>query len=206
MTRIVLVRHGQTVWNKDVRFRGQTDVELDEFGFRQAKATGQYVAARWPVSAVYASRMSRAMQTAQAIASAQGLAAQPLAGLLDMNFGEWQGLSPAEVAQQYPDLYRAWLEAPHTVQFPGGESLAIVRERVLSGLDEVIARHPGETVALVSHNVVNRVLLCGVLGLGNDHYWQLHQDTCAINVFDVGENNTRTLILMNDTCHLQGIS
>ena len=205
MTRIVLVRHGQTVWNKEVRFRGQIDVELDEFGLRQAKTTGQYVAARWPVSAVYASRMRRAMQTAQAVAGVRGLTARPLTGLLDLNFGAWQGLSPAQVAQQYPDLYRAWLQAPHTVQFPDGESLDIVRERVLGGLDEVVARHQGETVALVSHNVVNRVLLCGVLGLGNDHYWQLHQDTCAVNVFDVKEDGTYTLILMNDTCHLRGL-
>jgi len=203
MTRIVLVRHGQTIWNKEVRFRGQTDVELDEFGRKQAEATGRYVAARWPVAAVYASRMSRAMQTAAPIARHHGLTVQPLAGLLDLDFGEWQGLSPAEVAQRDPDLYRAWLEAPHTVHFPGGESLDVVRSRVLAGLDEVLARHPEQTVALVSHNVVNRVLLCAVLGLGNDHFWRLQQDTCAVNVFDVDADGIFTLILMNDTCHLR---
>jgi len=211
MTRIVLVRHGQTAWNRKVRFRGQTDVKLNEFGVRQAEAAGRYVAARWPVAAVYASRMSRAMQTADAIARACGLTAQPLAGLLDVSFGQWQGLSPDEVTQRDPDLYRAWLEAPHTVQFPGGESLDVVRGRVLDGLEEVVARHPGETVALVSHAVVNRVLLCAVLGLGNEHFWRLQQDTCAVNVFDVKEGaacddwRAFTLVLMNDTCHLQAL-
>ncbi|MBU0703273.1 MAG: histidine phosphatase family protein [Chloroflexi bacterium] len=175
MTRILLVRHGQTIWNKEVRFRGQADVELDEFGLRQAEATGRYVAARWPVAAVYASRMGRAMQTAAPIARHHGLTVQPLAGLLDLNFGEWQGLAPVEVVQRHPDLYRAWLEAPHTVCFPGGESLGLVRERVLAGLDEVLTRHPGQTIALVSHAVVNRVLLCAVLGLGNEHFWRLQQ-------------------------------
>ena len=149
MTRIVLIRHGQTAWNREARFRGRVDVELDEVGLKQAEATGRYVASRWPVVAVYSSPLRRAMQTAQAVAGAQGLTARPLAGLLDLNFGAWQGLSPAEVAQRYPDLYRAWLQAPHTVQFPDGESLDIVRERVLGGLDEVVTRHPGETVALV---------------------------------------------------------
>jgi len=206
MTRIVLVRHGQTLWNQKVRFRGQADVELDGFGLKQAQATGQYLAARWPVVAVYTSRMRRATHTAEAIAQAQGLTVRPLAGLLDIHFGEWQGLSPEEVSQRYPDLLQAWLKAPHTVRFPGGEELDMVRNRVTEALDEVVARHQGQAVALVSHTVVNRVLLCAVLGLGNEHFWRLQQDTCAVNVFEVDEDGTSTIILLNDTCHLQNLS
>jgi broad specificity phosphatase PhoE len=205
MTRIVLVRHGQTAWNRVVRFRGQADIPLDRFGLRQAEATGRYVAARWSVAAVYTSRMGRAMQTAEAIAQAHGLRARPLEGLLDIDFGAWQGLSPDEVAQRYPDLYRAWLEAPHTVHFPGGEELDDVRSRVVAALDEAVAGHRGQTVALVSHTVVNRVLLCAVLGLGNERFWRLQQDTCAVNVFDVAEDASCTLVLLNDTCHLQNL-
>ena len=205
MTRIVLVRHGRTAWNREARFRGQTDVELDEFGLKQAEATGRYLASRWPVVAVYASPMRRAVQTAEAIARAVHLTARPLAGLLDINFGECQGRLASEVAQHRPALYRAWLETPHTVHFPGGEGLDDVRERVVAGLDEVIARHPGQAVALVSHTVVNRVLLCAVLGLGNDHFWRLRQETCAVNVFDAEENGDFTIVLLNDTCHLQDI-
>ncbi len=206
MTRIVLVRHGQTAWNRDVRFRGRADVELDEFGLKQAEVTGRYLSARWPVVAVYASPMLRAMQTAEAIARARRLDAHPFQGLLDIDFGEWQGLSLDEVAQRYPVLYQAWWEAPHTVHFPGGERLDDVRNRVVAGLDEVVARHPEQTVALVSHTVVNRVLLCAVLGLGNDHFWRLRQDTCAVNVFDAEDDGTFTIGLLNDTCHLQDLS
>jgi broad specificity phosphatase PhoE len=205
VTRIVLVRHGQTAWNREVRFRGQADLELDESGLKQAEATGRYVAARWPVVAVYASPLRRAMQTAEAIAGAQGLTAQPLAGLLDINFGAWQGLSPDEVSQRYPDLYQAWVEAPHTVCAPGGERLDDVRSRVVSALEDVIARHPAQSVALVSHTAVNRVLLCAVLGWGNDHFWRLGQETCAVNVFDA-ENGIFTIQLLNDTCHLQSLT
>jgi len=129
-----------------------------------------------------------------------------LEGLLDVDFGQWQGLSPEEVSQRYPDLYRAWVEAPHTVHFPGGESLDDVRTRIMAGLNEVVGRHPGQAVALVSHTVANRVLLCAILGLGNDHFWRLGQDTCAVNVFDVEEDGTFTLLLLNDTCHLQGLA
>ena len=203
MTRIVLVRHGQTVWNREHRFRGQTDVELDEFGLKQAEATGRYLAARWPVVAVYASPLRRTVQTAESVARAQGLTVHPLEGLLDISFGEWQGQLGSEVARRYPDLYRAWLEAPHTVHFPGGEGLDDVRDRVVAALDEVVARHAGQAVVLVSHTVVNRVLLCAVLGWGNDRFWRLRQDTCAVNVFDVEENGAFTIGLLNDTCHLQ---
>ena len=206
MTRIVLVRHGQTAWNREVRFRGQADVELDEFGLQQAQATGRYLVTRWPVVAVYASPLRRATQTAEAIARAHGLTAHPLEGLLDIDFGEFQGLSLDEAAQRYPAVYRAWDEAPHTVRFPGGERLDDVRNRIVAALDEVIARHPEQAVALVSHTVANRVLLCAVLGWGNDRFWRLRQETCAVNVFDAEDDGTFTIVLLNDTCHLQGLS
>jgi broad specificity phosphatase PhoE len=215
MTRIVLVRHGQTAWNREARFRGQSDVPLEETGIKQAEATGRYIAARWPVVAVYASPMGRALQTAEAIAravrlsvhgEAQELAVQRLPGLIDINFGEFQGLLAEEAAQRYPHLYQAWVEAPHTVRFPGGESLDIVHGRVVAALDEVVARHPGQTIALVSHTVVNRVLLCYVLDWGNDHFWRMKQETCAVNIFDVGDNGDFTIVQLNDTSHLQDIS
>jgi broad specificity phosphatase PhoE len=204
-TRIVLVRHGQTAWNRDVRFRGQADLALDEFGLEQAETTGRYLAQRWPVDAVYASPMRRALQTAEAIAKAHGLAAQPFDGLLDIDFGAWQGHSPQEVGKHYPDLLRAWWEAPHMVQIPEGESLDDVRDRVVAGLSQVVEHHQGQTVALVGHTVVNRVLLCAVLGLGNEHFWRLQQDTCAVSIFETNEHDTFTIVLLNDTCHLQDI-
>jgi len=210
-TRIVLVRHGQTAWNREVRFRGQADVPLDEAGLKQAEATGRYIASRWPVVAVYASRMSRAMRTAEAIARAHELSVRPLAGLLDINFGAWQGLTPDEVSQRYPDLFRAWIDVPPTVHFPEGEGLDIVRERGMGGLEDVIARHAGQTVALVSHTVVNRVLLCAVMGLGNERFWRLQQETCAVNVFDAEADpdpaggRVFTVVQLNDTSHLQSL-
>jgi broad specificity phosphatase PhoE len=204
-TRIVLVRHGQTAWNREVRFRGQADLPLDDFGLKQAEATGRYLVERWPVDVVYASPLRRAMQTAEAVARAHGLAARPFEGLLDIDFGAWQGQSPQEVAQRYPDLLQAWWEAPHTVHIPEGESLDDVRDRVVAGLNQVIERHRGQAIALVGHTVVNRVLLCAGLGLGNEHFWRLQQDTCAVNVFETSEHRAFTITLLNDTCHLQDI-
>ena len=202
-TRIVLIRHGQTAWNRTVRFRGQADPPMNEIGREQAEATARYVAKRWPVDGVYASPMGRAMETAEAIARTHRLSVQPFEGLLDIDFGEWTGYSPEEVKARYPRLLQAWFRAPHTVEVPGGESLAIVRERVTRGLRTVLSTHRGETVALVGHMVVNRILLCSVLGLSNEHFWRLRQDTCAINVFDIDEEGNSTIVVLNDTCHLQ---
>jgi len=203
-TRIILIRHGQTAWNREARFRGQADIALDEFGLKQAETTGRYVASRWPVVAVYASPLRRALQTAEPIARAHGLAAQPLDGLIDIHFGECQGLSWDEVEQRYPGLGATWMAAPHTVHFPGGESLDDVRGRIVAALEEVVERHPGGAVALVSHTCSNRVLLCAVLGLGNERFWRLGQDTCAVNVFDA-EDGVYTVLLLNDTSHLLGL-
>lgn len=205
-TRIVLVRHGRTAWNREPRFRGRADLDLDNVGLRQAEATAHYLARRWPVEAVYTSPLKRAAQTARAIAEAHQLTAQPFEGLLDVDFGDWQGQSPYDVKKQYPDLLRAWVEMPHTVQFPSGESLDDVRERAVDGLNTVVKRHQGQTVAMVGHTVINRVLLCAILGLGNEHFWQLRQDTCAVNVFDVDEGGIATIVVLNDTCHLQDIT
>jgi probable phosphoglycerate mutase len=200
-TQILLIRHGQTALNAEDRIRGQTDVPLDTTGRWQARVTGNYVADRWPLAAVYASPLRRTCQTAEAVAAAQGLTAQPLDGLLDMSFGEWQGLTIDEVKARWPDLARAWYEAPHTVEFPSGESLAVVRERSTAALNGMATRHEGEAIALVGHAVVNRVLLCTVLGIGTEHFWWLGQGTCAINLIEWDGARYR-LMMMNDTSHL----
>jgi broad specificity phosphatase PhoE len=123
-------------------------------------------------------------------------------GLADINYGQWQGLTPDEVKQRWPEIHRAWHNAPHTARIPGGETLDEIRARAMQAVSGIAARHAGQAVALVSHTVVNRVILLAILGLGNDRFWRLRQDTCAVNVFeaDAGEF---TLVSLNDTCHLR---
>ncbi|HIC88675.1 MAG TPA: histidine phosphatase family protein [Anaerolineae bacterium] len=203
-TTMILVRHGRTAWNKEVRFRGREDLPLDHFGLRQAEAVGFRIAAEWVPTAIYTSPLRRAMQTAQAIASICELPVQPEPGLLDIDYGDWQGLSPAQAAGRDPDLHAAWLHAPHTVQIPGGENLGIVRERVTAMLARLLQKHGGETIVLVGHMVVNRVLLCFVLGLGDDRFWRLRQETAAINIIE-HDGQDYTLVTLNDTCHLRAL-
>ncbi len=201
ITRFILVRHGQTEWNRVERFRGRADVPLNDVGLAQAAAAGQRIATGWQPVAVYSSPLGRAVATAQAIAAHFALPVIPLAGLADIHYGDWQGLTPEEARARWPDLVHAWYTAPATVQIPGGESLADLRERAMAAIHELAARHAGQTIVLVSHTVVNRVILLAVLGLGNDRFWRLRQDTGAINVFEA-EGGDFTLVTLNDTCHL----
>ena len=161
MTCIILVRHGETDWNREEHFRGRADVPLNETGLLQAEATGRRIAAEWRPSAVYASPLSRSLRTAEAIARHFDLTVQAHAGLMDIDYGQWQGLTPSEVRKRWPEMADAWYHAPQRAQIPGGETLEEVRARALAAVHEMAARHAGQTLVLVSHTVVNRVILGG---------------------------------------------
>jgi len=202
MTTVYLVRHGQTAWNREEVFRGRADIPLNETGRKEALLTGDYLKGV-EVDSVYSSPLSRAVETAQAIARHQGKEVQILDGLMDIDFGQWQGVSHEEVRERYGELYRQWKDTPHLVRFPGGESLEAVRERALREIHEAIQNHVAETLVMVSHRVVNKILICGLLGLDNSHFWQIGQDTGCINVLEFGEGFA--LRRLNDTSHLGAI-
>ncbi len=202
LTRIILVRHGQTEWNRVECFRGHADVPLNDTGLAQAEATGKRVAAEWQPRAVYTSPLSRAVKTAEAIARRVDLPVEVHPALEDIDYGGWLGLTPDEARARWPDIVEAWYGAPQTAQIPGGETLVHLRARAMAGVAELAARHAGQTIVLVGHTVINRIILLGVLGLGNDRFWRIRQDTCAINVFEV-EGGEYTLASLNDTCHVK---
>jgi broad specificity phosphatase PhoE len=203
VTSIYLVRHGQTAWNKEEIFRGRTDVPLDETGMKQAELVGQYFK-KMEIHGIYSSPLSRAWETAQKIAQFHNLKVQPLQGILDMSFGKWEGQTHRDIQKNDREIYRQWREEPHLVRLPGGESLDDVRVRAMVALEEVIRKHPGKTLVLVSHRVVNKVLICGILGLDNSHFWQITQDTTAINLIQ-HRDGKYILSLMNETCHLKAL-
>jgi broad specificity phosphatase PhoE len=169
----------------------------------QAEATGKRVAVEWRPTAIYSSPLSRAVNTAEAIARHFGLPVQVHPGIADIDYGQWQGLTPDEVKERWPEIHYAWYNAPHTARIPGGETLDHLRARGMAAVNALAARHAKQTIVLVGHTVINRVILLGVLGLGNDRFWRLKQDTCAINVFEA-DGGEFTLASLNDTCHLRG--
>jgi broad specificity phosphatase PhoE len=206
MTCILLIRHGRTAWNKEERFRGREDLPLDEVGWAQAKALAHRLAVEHPsLTAIYASPLRRARETAAPLAEALGLTVQTEPGLLDIDYGEWQGLTPAEAAERYPTLYQTWQIAPDRVHFPGGETLGQVQARARSALDATAVRHPDETIVLVSHLVVCRLILCSVLGLPLARWTLLRQATGCLNVLETAGNGYE-VVALNDACHLRGLA
>ncbi len=204
MTEIYLIRHGQTDWNREEIFRGRADRPLSEVGNWEGGALKQALA-QVTINFIYSSPLTRALETARPIASTHSLKVIPLAGIIDIDYGNWQGLSHDQVKAQYPELYRRWQDHPDQVEFPGGESLSMVRERAMSAFKEVVAGHPEQSGVVVSHRVVNKVLLCALLGLDNSHFWEIKQDTAAINIIRC-DNKSTVIQVLNDTCHLKGLS
>jgi len=202
MTEIILVRHGETEWNVEEVFRGRIDVELNETGVRQAELLAEYLR-DVNIEAVYASPLKRALRTAEMIAGSHQLEVEIAPGLIDFNFGKWQGLPHQEVKDRYQELYTEWVNHPENVKMPAGESLNDVRKRAVSVIDEVIVKHQG-TVVLVAHRVVNKVLICALLGLDNSHFWNIRQDTCGITTFSWG-NGRFILTRHNDTSYLKSL-
>ena len=186
------------------RFRGRADLALDETGRRQAEAAALRLKGE-QVAAIYSSPLRRALQTAEPIAKQLKLSVQPWEGLIDIDFGSFQGLSSEEAGKKDSKLFTMWVEKPHLVRFPKGESLEIVRQRVLAAVDELAAKHVDQTVILVSHTVVCRVLMCAMLGLDNSHFWQVRQDVNAINIFEL-RDGAPLVVSVNDTCHLKNLA
>ena len=202
MTQIILVRHGETEWNIEEIFRGRIDIELNETGIKQAKLLAEYLS-DLKIDTIYSSPLKRALKTAEIIAGYHKFDVEITPGLIDFNYGEWQGLPHQEVKDKYKELYAEWTKNPHRVKIPAGESLNDVRERAMGVVDDVIAKYEG-TVVLVSHRVVNKVLICALLGLDNSHFWNIRQDTCGITTFTY-ENERFILTKHNDTSYLKPI-
>ncbi len=204
MTRIILVRHGQTPWNKEKIFRGSRDIPLNDTGREEARLAGEWLKGE-AIQAAYCSPLSRARDTGEAIARHHGLRVEDLPGLSDLCYGDWEGLPLTEVKVKYADLYRRWETAPHTVRFPQGETLDEVKQRGLAAVGRVVASHPDQTVLLAAHRAVNKVLIAAFIGLDNSNFWRIAQDTTAINRFH-WMGGAWQIVSLNDTCHLRGLS
>jgi phosphoserine phosphatase len=200
MTDIILVRHGETDWNVAEVFRGRVDVKLNATGVKQAELLAEYLS-NMRLSAIYSSPLQRALRTAEVIGEYNQLEVAVAPGLIDIDYGEWQGLSHQEVKERYKELYAGWVDCPGQVRMPAGESLDEVRHRALSVVSDVIGRHTG-SVILVSHRVVNKVLVCALLGLDNSRFWNIRQDVGGITSFTC-EKGQFILTRHNDTSYLK---
>jgi broad specificity phosphatase PhoE len=204
MTEIILVRHGETEWNVGEIFRGRIDIELNETGVKQAELLAEYLQ-NVKIEAVYSSPLKRALRTAETIAGYHRIKIEISPGLIDFDYGEWQRLTHREVKDKYEELYIKWMNHPEKVRMPFGESLDDVRSRATDVINEITARGYESTVVLVAHRVVNKVLICSLLGLDNSHFWNIRQDNCGITEFTY-ENERFILTRHNDTSFLKSLT
>lgn len=200
--RIFIVRHGETSWNVDgVRFRGQVDIELSDFGQQQSEAAGQILQDE-VIDVVYHSPMVRTRQTAERIQQQQKssqLVEEPL--LIDIHFGDWQGQLHSEIFAANPGTEEAWHNFPHELVFPNGESWYRVYERI-DLLFKRLRKSKFNCVVLVTHGVVIRIILLYLLSLSPGHFWEFRIDTASITELLLEPNGTFRIIKTNDTHHL----
>lgn len=200
-TRILLVRHGATVLSAEDRFAGATDVELSGTGREQVRALARRLAGE-PVAAFYASPLGRTMETARILAAPHGKRVTAEAAFLEINHGLWEGLTRGEAEAKFADMYTKWETDPFNFAPVGGETGLAVTARAMPALLDVMARHPGETVCLVSHKATIRLLLSAVLGFDPRRYRDhLDLNPASLTILDSrGATNAR-LTLFNDVAH-----
>ena len=203
MAEILLVRHGETEWNRREVFRGRADVPLSARGREQARLLAEALKGSG-VQAVYSSPLSRARQTAEPLAEALGIEVRTDERLTDMSFGQWESRPRADVEKEDPALYSAWLIQPQEFRAPDGESLANVIARAWPAMGEITARHKGGRAAIVTHRVVCKVLLCSALGAGEAAFWRVRVDTASISILDASDD-LWVVTRLNDTHHLEAI-
>lgn len=200
-TRFILIRHGETEWNREDRFRGRSDIPLNQTGQIQARQIAKRLEYE-KIDAIHSSPLPRALETAAPLAQVHRLKVEETADLLDIDYGSWEGMAREDIRAKYPDLYDTWVKRPGHVKFPGGESVRQVRLRIENLLKELCDDHLGETVALISHRVTCHVALCLALGMSYDAIWHLRQDLACINEFEE-RDGVYVVTLMNDTGHLK---
>jgi probable phosphoglycerate mutase len=204
-TRLVLVRHGQTEMSARRRYSGRGNPPLSELGLRQAKSAAGRLATMDSVAAgataVVSSPLLRARQTADEVAAAMDLPVVSVAGLIETDFGRWEGLTFAEAAARDPELHRSWLSDP-SVPAPEGESFDQVHRRVRTALDELVAEYGGSTVVVVSHVTPIKTLLRIGLEAGPSMLFRLHLDLASLSVVEFYPDGHASVRLVNDTGHL----
>ncbi|MEM9152001.1 MAG: histidine phosphatase family protein [Cyanobacteria bacterium P01_F01_bin.3] len=208
--RILLVRHGETNWNRDGRFQGQIDIPLNENGHRQAAQAGEFLQMA-PIDSAVSSSMKRPKETAEGILKKHPRVKLTLTDQLwEISHGEWEGMLETEIESGYPGMLAQWQSQPETVQMPGGENLQDVWARAKKGWEDIVATYSDtetpQTVMVVAHDAINKAILCQLFGLGPEKFWQFKQGNGAVSVIDYhgGVGSLPVLSAANITTHLSG--
>ena len=210
--RMLLVRHGETEWNRQKRFQGQIDIPLNENGQRQGEQAAEFLQ-DVKIDAAVTSSLSRPKETAEIILRHHPeITLETTDGLKEIGHGEWEGLYEHEIEAGYPGMLAKWQQQPETIQMPGdgGENLEQVWERAIATWNGIVAKYSGAeapvTVLVSAHDAINKAILCHIVGLGPESFWKFKQGNGGVSVIDYpdGVDSAPVLTAANITVHLSG--
>ncbi len=203
MTRIYLIRHGETDFNLQKRYCGHSDVSLNQTGTQQARKLWERFK-NISIDAVHSSDLKRARQTAEIVFAEQLDGIRKTALLRELDFGQWEGLTYDEILAKDEKSYQAWLENPTLLAPPGGETLSELNRRLRKFLAKALEESQDKVIAAVSHAGPIRTLLCDALKAPLNVNWRVAVDGACVSVIDY--HGTEPIVrLVNDTCHLRGV-
>ncbi len=201
MTKIILVRHGETSWNLEKKYQGHADISLTETGLLQAQLVAKRLKKHYHFDAIYSSDLCRAFKTAESIAKLYDKQVISIPELREINFGEWEGLNYEAIDSRYPDSMNKLFTSPGEVDIPGGETFEFLKTRAMKAIHRLCRLHSNQTIAIVSHGGTIRTILCAVLNLHLNYLWNIKQDNTAVNVIEFYGDQV-IVSLVNDTHHL----
>lgn len=203
-TTVYLTRHGQTEWNSRGRMMGRADEDINELGRAQAAR----LAARMEklrLDAVYTSPLTRALTTGAIIGKSHGLTPRPVPGLIEINYGDWEGLYRKEVALKWPELNKRMHDNPGGLAFPGGETFDQLEVRVVGAFNEVVNAEEGKDVLVVSHQGILKVLVAQLLDISYRDWNKFEVQNTSYTKLTVDKGHIH-FITLNDISHLEGIA
>jgi len=207
-SRIFLIRHGETNWNKEGRFQGQIDIPLNDNGKNQARKTFEYLR-NISFNKAFSSSMHRPYETAQIILqNSNNLKIEKIDSLVEISHGLWEGKLEAEIREQWPVLLKNWHDKPEEVIMPEGESIKDVSERSVEAFDKIcLSQKDNDLSLLVAHDAVNKTLICNILGISYSNIWMIKQGNGGITIIDLfnDPNKPPVISALNITTHLGGI-
>ena len=207
-SRIFLVRHGETNWNKEGRFQGQRNIPLNSNGKKQAEKASKYLK-EINFNKAFSSSMDRPYETAQIILQNKSdLEITKIEKLVEISHGLWEGKLEKEIKEQWPDLLKNWHEKPEQVIMPEGETIKEVSERSLMAWEEIcLAQKNKDLTLLVAHDAVNKTLICNILGIDFSNIWMIKQGNGGITIIDIFDDPKKDNVIsaLNITTHLGGI-
>jgi len=207
-SRIFLIRHGETNWNKEGRFQGQIDIPLNENGKNQARKTFEYLR-NISFNKAFSSSMHRPYETAQIILqNYKDLKIEKIDSLVEISHGLWEGKLESEIKENWPRLLKNWHNKPEEVIMPEGESIKDVSERSIEAFNDIcLSQKDNDLTLLVAHDAVNKTLICNILGLNYSNIWMIKQGNGGITVIDLFNDPSKPPVIsaLNITTHLGGI-